>query len=461
MHSSNPTDRSKIVTKALAAADAKPDAERVRIPWRTGDHFATVVELPVEKVVLNPRSHRIRAQLESSPFREVIQSDPFGDEAQKAIAAILKDTDEFDDLRKNLADVGQIEPGVVTAEGLLVNANTRCVALRENEKRYIRAAVLPSDASQEEIDRLELRLQMKRDFRSDYTFTNELLFIEDLFLQYKLQAEEIAREMGWASRSDGKLARKAEQANSYLRMLSIIREIQRMSGDRIKIVSFDSKRQALIELDEEYEKLKRNNYPASLELRNARLVGILAGAGYRELREIDQNFLEKYLVPALDDREQLQPYVHTLTTASKPIDDELEGLDLLEDTTPAGDASDRSSEALLDLLTRTAGDETVSLTTVDGDQHELNRGVFCSELLSAIEGAAEDVRIEREAGDQLNRPRELIRKATKHVQAAIDAYREVSSLPDYDDERMRVAVDDLGGAHGALVKVMAEGARER
>lgn len=457
MDSSQAAERSKVVSKALTAADYKPDAERIRIPWRTTDHFATVVELPVDKVVLNPRSHRIRAQLESSSARELIESDPFSDAAQDAIAAILRDADEFDDLRKNLSDVGQIDPGVVTCDGLLVNANTRCVALRDNKARYVRAAVLPPDASQEEIDRLELRLQMKRDFRSDYTFTNELLFIEDLFLKYKLQPEDIAREMGWASKADPKLTRRAEQAKSYLRMLTIIREIQRMSTGRIPIISFDNNRQALMELDEEYEKLKNSNFSASLELRNARLVGILANAGYRELREIGPDFLDRYLVPAMDDRTALQPHIDTLTKVENAAYIELEGLDVLDDPTPASDTDNRSSQALLNLLTGTVGQDTISLRTSDGGQRELSRDLFCNELLTAIEGAAEDRRIEREAGDLLNRPRELVRKATKHVQAAIEACREVSTHPEFDIERMRTAVADLGAAHSAIVSVVNEG----
>lgn len=459
MESSAEAERIELVAKALQVADAKSNAERVRIPWRTKEIFATVVELPVDKVVLNPRSHRIRAQLESSPAKELIEADPFTEEAQAAIAELLRGADEFHDLRANLADVGQIEPGVVTATGLLVNANTRCVALRDNRARYIRAAVLPADASQEEIDRLELRLQMKRDFHSDYTFTNELLFIEDLVKQYHFPPEQIATEMAWASASDPKaVARKAEQANSYLRMLSIIREVQHMSAGKLKIVYFDSNRQALMELDEEIERLKNSDHGAAQELRNARLVGLLTGAGYRELREIGADFLDKYLVPAMEDRPGLSPHVEVMTLAAEPTETvQLTGLDILEDSASVPlEPSRRSSAPLLDILTRTVDEEFVALLTSDGEQRELARGFFCSELLSAIEGAAEDVRLEREAGDMLNRPRDLVRKATKQIQAAIEAYREVAGHPEFELDRMQSAVGDLGNAQAALLEAMGE-----
>jgi len=167
--------RAQSIRTALAAAEKRSDVERVRIAWKDTDLMATVVEIPLSSVVLNHRSHRIRAQLESSPRAEFVRRDPFSNEAQDVISELLRDTGRFDELRDNLKDRGQLDPGVVTHTGLLVNANTRCVALRELRKRHIRVAVLPEDATEEEIDRLELRLQMKRDFRRDYTFTNELL----------------------------------------------------------------------------------------------------------------------------------------------------------------------------------------------------------------------------------------------------------------------------------------------
>src|ERR1700679_2588434 len=113
------------IERALAAANARPDAERIRVAWKSGDIAATVVELPVGDVVLNPNSHRIRAQLESSADRELVLHDPFNPLAQTAIEGLLRDAAEFDGLKASLKDVGQAEPGVVTATGLLVNSNTR------------------------------------------------------------------------------------------------------------------------------------------------------------------------------------------------------------------------------------------------------------------------------------------------------------------------------------------------
>src|SRR6267378_3171079 len=82
--------RAQTICAALAAADRKFDAERVRIAWKDSELMATVIEIPLTSVVLNPRSHRIRAQLESSQKRELVRRDPFSDDAQAVIADLLR-----------------------------------------------------------------------------------------------------------------------------------------------------------------------------------------------------------------------------------------------------------------------------------------------------------------------------------------------------------------------------------
>lgn len=460
MPQSTEAERIELVKNALEVANARPNAERMRLSWRTGHISATVVELPVDKVVLNPRSHRIRSQLESLPNRELVEEAPLDDDAQAIIAELLRQAEEFAGLRANVAEVGQIEPGVVTATGMLINANTRCVALRDNGGRYIRAGVLPADASPEEIDRLELRLQMKHDFQSEYTFTNELLFLDDLLREYQYTPEQIAIEMGWASRSDQRaLKRMAEQVQSYTRILTLIREVQHMSGSKIPTVTFDGTRQALIELDREVEARKMSNYVEAREIRDARLVGILAGAGYRELREIGPDFVRNFLIPAMHDRPILSPHVDALTTFTDADPPAPSGLDLFEDDVPSeAEGPRRSAAALLALLTREPDKEMIELPAAEGPVQSFNRIVFHGELKTAIEGAAEDVRLNREAGDSLGRPRDLVRKATKHIQAAIEAYRDVADHPDFDEERWRIALEELNLAH-ASISVQPEGAK--
>jgi hypothetical protein len=449
--------RAQIIATALEAAKQKPDAERIRLPWQSGEYTATVIEVPISGVVLNPRSHRIRSQLESAARREAVTRDPFGEEAQKVIADILRGTERFDDLKSNLNDVGQIDPGVVSHTGLLVNANTRCVALRDLGSRYIRVAVLPQDASEEEIDRLELRLQMKRDFRRPYTFTNELLFIEDLVRQYHDKPEQIAIEMNWASESQGAGLRRAEeQVQQRLRMLALIREVQHMGGGRFPLTQFDETQQAIQEIDDEYETLKRRDESAAKRLRDTRLVGLLSDVGYRELREIDESFVEEYLLPSMEEQDLFRGNVDRLMQVQPPADeDEVPGLDVLGPP-EVQQPGQRTATPLLNLLTESAGKERVVVADGAGPIIDQPRSAFVAELKVAIVSAAQDARDDRQEGDRLDRPRALIRRATRIVRNATEAFQKVQGQPAFSVPLLRAAVVELGSAHQALESMITD-----
>lgn len=457
MATTTPEARAQIIADALASAQAQPDAERVRLAWKDGEYTATVIEIPLTAVVLNPRSHRIRSQLESAEQKDVVARDPFGETAQNLIAEILRSTERFEDLKSNLKDVGQIDPGVVSHNGLLVNANTRCVALNDLGKRYIRVAVLPQDASQEEIDRLELRLQMKRDFRRPYTFTNELLFIEDLVRQYHDKPAQIAVAMNWASEAQGASLKKAEeQVQQRLRMLALIREVQHMSGERVPLTDFDDTQQAIQEIDEDYEALKKRDEGAARRLRDARIVGVLSEVGYRELREIDETFVEDYLLPSMEEQDLFRGITDRLLQLRPPENGEpLPGLDVLgpAEVQPIGQ---RTAAPLLALLTETAGKERVVATDSNGPILDQPRTAFVAELKVAIISAAQDARDDRQEGDRLDRPRALVRRASRIVRNASQVYQRVKTAPAFNAALFRVAVEELRSVQEALDTMMQD-----
>jgi hypothetical protein len=452
--------RAHSIRAALAAAEKRTDSERVRIAWKDDHLMATVVEIPLSSVVLNPRSHRIRAQLESSPKADLVQTDPFSEDAQQTVADLLRDTGLFDELRDNLKDQGQLDPGVVTHTGLLVNANTRCVALRDLDKRHIRAAVLPEDATEDEIDRLELRLQMKRDFRRDYTFSNELLFIEDLIKKYKYKPREIALEMGWSSKSDRPgLKRAEEMVQQSLRMLTIIREVQELSDGQLPLTKFNDARQSISELDEDYERLKKNDPSAAARLRDTRLVALLADVGYREMRLIDERFLEDYLVDALEEQDSFKGRVDLLLT-DVPIGAGTSvppGLDILQDDdAPAVAEPERSAAPLLSLLAETAGQEKIKLSVPSEGEVDIPRQRFVSDLKAAIDTAAADAKVDREKGNLLDRPLNFLRRAIKHVTTASEAYDHAKTDPKFDKDAFRTALENLRRGQESLAKKLDE-----
>src|SRR5215218_670050 len=156
--------RRRAIEKALQAFEelGATEKEAIPLPYKDGNNGPfPVINVPVDVVLFNPRSHRIKAQLESHPKGQLVSDNPYSEEAQAVVQEILEATKGFEDLMANLSELGQSAPGVVTRDGLLVNANRRLAALRKLGHNYIRAAVLPSDADEHAIDRLELELQVQ------------------------------------------------------------------------------------------------------------------------------------------------------------------------------------------------------------------------------------------------------------------------------------------------------------
>lgn len=419
----------EVIQAAIDQEDAKPNPERRSVPWDDDKERLIVVTLPLNQLRFNPNSHRIKAQLAAHPNRTVVASDPFGDESQRIIAKLLQATEGFEDLKADLAERGQIEPGVVTREGVLVNANTRAAALRALEKTHIRVIVLPPNATVEQISELELRLQVSKDYKQDYTYTNQLLFIRDCQTAHWSE-ERIAREVYG---TEGTKSKRIDKVKRDLRVLAMIDELIQTSGDRFGYPDFDDKSVALEELDRDYQQLKKSDAEAALRLRAARLVALLSGVGYRDIRFIDERFSEHYLAEELDEDEELALLTQQMDENSST---DPEGLDLLGEST--SDDESAVTNGLLKWLTETAGDDEVSLGNVDGTPVTRSRADVVDALQTAVESAVSDVKATRQRGNLLKQPAKAVREATTKLKAAAAAFDKART-----DEKFVSEVDNV------------------
>jgi hypothetical protein len=420
------------IERALDAHDPGREAT-VQMIWRSHSRVFPLVRIGLEYVLLNPRSHRIRAQLESDEQASLIRNDPFCDEAQEAIARILRATEGFARLKTNLREEGQRDSGIATHAGVLVNANTRAVALRDLGKKHIDLVILPVDGTPKEIDELELRLQMQQDLRQEYTFTNELLFVEDLVSTYGFGVEDVAKALRWATSSEpAELRRGRERVEQSTRMLSIIRDIQSMSGGALKLTFFDDKRQSVIEIDQQYQRLRGRNPRAALAVRSARTLGLLTDRlGYQPLRLIDETFVGSYLEPALGQSEVLRDVLPALVDAESR--EAPEGTDILPGS------GDRAGDELLDVaplvsaLARAAESDTVALPTTGG-KTTLERTRALEAVTDALQSAVEEARLDTRRGTRLERPRALLIEADTKLKRALEQYGQVKKEIGFDTE---------------------------
>jgi len=287
----------------------------------------------------------------------------------------------------------------------------------------------------------------------------ELLFIEDLVKKYKYQQREIALEMGWSSKSDkAGLKRAEEMVQQSLRMLTIIREVQALSEGQLPLTKFDDARQSISELDDDYERLKKNDPTAAARLRDTRLVALLSDVGYREMRLIDEAFLEDYLVDALEEQDSFRGRVDVLLMEAPKAQEktDLPGLDVLESMGGHATGGERSAAPLLSILAETAGHERIKLAVPAEGEIAIPRERFVSELKAAIDTAAADARLDREKGNLLDRPLAFVRRAIKHLATAAEAHEHARADARFDKAALQSALDDLQRRHAAFVQKLGD-----
>ena len=114
--------RKQAIQAAVQAADAASKAgngtsESIR--WKTGQLILPVASVDVDVVLLSRDSHRIKAQLQSLPQadQDLVESDPYGVQAQEIIARLLRETAGYERIKSALTNDGQLDAGVVTTGG--------------------------------------------------------------------------------------------------------------------------------------------------------------------------------------------------------------------------------------------------------------------------------------------------------------------------------------------------------
>ena len=152
-------------------------------------------EIPIELLVYNVENGRI-ASLVKSFEKEHSSLDPERKEDALQIARFLYDSNDVANKKtqKNIAENGQLETGIITSDGVIVDGNRRAslmLAILNDKEKYtpderarcmkFRAVVLPEDADEKEILRLETTFQMGTDEKVGYNAIEKYLHARDMY----------------------------------------------------------------------------------------------------------------------------------------------------------------------------------------------------------------------------------------------------------------------------------------
>lgn len=151
-------------------------------------------EIPIDLLVFNVENGRIASMVKSFE-REHSSLDPERMADAQQIAQFLFDSNEIanEKTKKSIAENGQLETGIITSDGVIVDGNRRAslmLSILHDDKNYspaehercekFRAVVLPEDANEKEILRLETTYQMGADEKVGYNPIEKYLHARDM-----------------------------------------------------------------------------------------------------------------------------------------------------------------------------------------------------------------------------------------------------------------------------------------
>ncbi|MFF9000165.1 hypothetical protein ACF1GW_07780 [Streptomyces achromogenes] len=384
---------SELIKKRLGEVrSAGGTRETVTVDWNGQQIHVDVIDLPLNDLYLNPGTHRIRAQRTHKPDQDRnLDKDPFGEAGQAYLRSLLQakpsDPDlrdpDFDKLKEDLDKFGQNEPGLVTHHGVLVNGNTRAVALRELGKPSMRVGVLPSSFTQADIDAVELALQLRQDQRRDYSYINRLIAMEEQAAMGRTP-DQIAKEF--------RIRTATYHQERWI--LSTIKELNDRSasggGVALRLVDWEGAQERLKELQRLYAKLENLDRDQAEIVKERRLAAILLNFSKTDLRHIDEAFLkEGYL------EEVLPAELADSGATAQPASVSIPGLDL---EVPAATSAVSAARALNDRILRAAA--TVRDTTAGlPDSEKASAQALLDQAKEAfdraIENAGRDARLRK------------------------------------------------------------------
>ncbi|MFF1738543.1 transcriptional regulator [Streptomyces mirabilis] len=319
----------------------KEQGAKVTVEFRGEQKHLHVISMPVDMLYFNPATHRIRAQLTLDPKRKgILEVEPWGEEAQSYLHDLLRcnpsnpnQTDpDYTALQEELED-GQREPGIITPDGILVDGNTRCAALRDLGEPHIRVGILPEDTSYLDINSVELSLQLRRDKRRPYTYINRLIAIEDE-LGGGRREEDVARDFNIKTST-------LHQDRWVYQLINEAIDRSKTAGDAaLRLVDFEEQQEKLRELYRDFTKLAKTDPDAAEQLKESRLAMVVLNYPKTTVRLAESDFHTRYLDERLP--EELRPAAQESSAVAIPG---LPGVEVQD-----GTATVKTTRALTDVL---------------------------------------------------------------------------------------------------------------
>jgi len=454
--------RTRQIELALKQREEQKNGETQREPLR--DKPLPVVEVPLDLPVLNPRSFRIAAQLDEHADRQVVLDEFDSPRAQEILSQlVILVHRNVDALRESLATDGQQEVGMITRKGVLINANTRCILLRElsaagklHRPPTLRVAVLPLDYGNKEELLLESVLQQQKPLKDEYRFVNDLRMIRRLRDESFGEAE-IAKALRLRKSAKGT---GEEQVRKRLAVLHLMESMRRLTDPPLRLTDFDQGRdnlEAWLELLSQHQILEaQDRRRAEAHLRRWMIAYFTGFGAVHKLRHAKETWVEDWVVGRLDREPRVRAIVdvHERAPTSPAPARAASGLDVLGGgTAPTADTTSPRVNALFQAVVeaRRRGADGV-LTTANGE--EMGAVEFQETVAEAVRMALGTAKSEAHAASALDIPAEALIEARAFLQECEDGLVDVLEDPGFAGRR-QTATDLATEVEGLAVRIAA------
>lgn len=409
-------------------------AKRQLLPqWMRPEKELIVVDLPIEWVRFSTLNHRTRAEqmreIETSGTLDLFKGDPIGDRAQQAQINILTSQEGFESLKEDLRNRGQQEPAIITVEGVLINGNRRAAALRDlwlrdgvQSARYVRALVLPADATSDELIDLETELQVAKDYREDYSWVNEALLIEEIFDSLNKDWDKVAQRMRL----------KPTEVRAQYEKLQQLHQLVAMSNGARHHADFVSNNSAFEELSKH---IKDKPPSEAASVRSVYFLGTLSGVNYRDLRNLRRKDASTFVKEEFARDPTLASLLAEVDQSSSVVTD-----DLLDDVLGTRvDPKSADLTSVLSFIARHKVEDVVALQ--NGEKVPVHK--LLSSVRNAVNLAANEAKEDAKDAQAVLAPVARLTSAMDDLERAGAALPKARSHSDWDENAYLVKLAEV------------------
>jgi hypothetical protein len=337
--------------------------ERRKVKLQGRIELLPIYRVQTEHLLFNKQNGRIHSEVLAREAQDGRRLDASSEDDQEIIRSLLLDirADENEKISADLQRNGQIDPGIVTCDGVVINGNRRKVLLEslyrktsDERYRFMEVQVLPSSVTRSEVWLIEAGIQMSTSQQLDYSPINNLLKFREGINSGINEAEMAARIYGATEEQIRDDLKRLELIDEYLE--HYLRKPGRYYLVSEKSEHFINLQKIVRWLKHPVGPTKRNWDPTEADENELKLVAfqyIRDGFPHMRIRELRDLFciqsswneLQKSIHVGADTEAAEAPEAPTVPLEGDSEDDDENGStpDLPESATPS-EVADRAAE---------------------------------------------------------------------------------------------------------------------